>query len=115
MMETITDIPAQLYVDPKRREELELVLEKDGLVQRFHCQLFRKDGSKIWLSTSARAIQQGDALVRDDGTFEDITERKLLEEQLRQAQKMEAVGRLAAEWRTTSTMRSASLSDTARF
>ena len=62
MMETITDIPAQLYVDPKRREELELVLEKDGLVQRFHCQLFRKDGSKIWLSTSARAIQQGDAL-----------------------------------------------------
>jgi two-component system cell cycle sensor histidine kinase/response regulator CckA len=95
MMARITDIPAQLYIDPKRREELNRLLEKDGVAQHFECQLFRKDGSKIWISAGARAILQNGTVVRYDGTFEDISERKLLEDQLRQAQKMEAVGRLA--------------------
>jgi PAS domain S-box-containing protein len=95
MMTRITDIPAQMYVDPKRREALKLLLEKDGVVQHFECQLYRKDGSTIWLSSSVRAIVQNGTVVRYDGTFEDLSERKLLEDQLRQAQKMEAVGRLA--------------------
>src|SRR5262249_10843363 len=51
--------------------------------------------SKMWLWTNARAVREGNQVVRYEGTFEDITDRKLLEDQLRQAQKMEAVGRLA--------------------
>jgi two-component system cell cycle sensor histidine kinase/response regulator CckA len=95
MISAITDISKQVYVDPDRREQMKRLLEQDGVVQHFECQLFRKDGSKIWISTSARAVTQGGKIVRYDGTFEDITERKLLEDQLRQAQKMEAVGQLA--------------------
>jgi hypothetical protein len=46
-------------------------------------------------------------VLRYEGTNEDITKRKLLEEQLMPSQKMEAVGLLAGEWRTISTTPSA--------
>jgi two-component system, cell cycle sensor histidine kinase and response regulator CckA len=62
----------------------------------FTYQVFRKDGTRRDVSVSI-------ALIRDSeqppegfrGIFRDITERRNLEEQLRQAVKMEAVGQLA--------------------
>jgi len=95
MMESVSDIAYQLYVDPGRREEFKRLIEEQGAVRNFECQMYRKNGSKIWLSANARCVMQEGAVVRYDGTFEDVTERKSLEDQLRQAQKMEAVGRLA--------------------
>jgi PAS domain S-box-containing protein len=58
--------------------------------------LLRRDGGTIWVSANASPVQNA------AGTplyflvyIRDVTERKTLEEQLRQAQKMEAVGQLA--------------------
>ncbi|MBZ5553239.1 MAG: response regulator [Acidobacteriia bacterium] len=54
------------------------------------------DGSSFWLRTSKIPLRDRDGQVIGVlGTCEDITEQKRLEDQLRQAQKMEAVGRLA--------------------
>jgi signal transduction histidine kinase len=65
-------------------------------VKNYECEVYRKDGSKIWIAASARAVHVDGALVRYEGMSEDITERKLLREQLLQAQKLESVGQLAA-------------------
>jgi len=83
---SITDIQRQLYVDPNRREEFKRLLEEQGMVQHFEVEVYRKDGSKMWLSANARVVRECDTIVRYEGTFEDITGRKLLEDQLRQAQ-----------------------------
>jgi len=95
LVESITDIGQQVYVNAKDREEFRRLLEQFGEVQNFECQIYRKDGSKMWISANARAIREQGSVVRFEGMNEDITRRKLLEEQLLQSQKMEAVGLLA--------------------
>jgi two-component system, cell cycle sensor histidine kinase and response regulator CckA len=95
MMNSIHNIPGNFYVDSKRREDFTTLLEQHGAVQNFECQIYRKDGKKMWISSNVRAVYQDGKIVRYEGTTADITERKLLQEQLGQSQKMEAVGRLA--------------------
>jgi PAS domain S-box-containing protein len=95
LLACVNDIRGQVYVDPKRREEFSRALEQQGIVRNFECQVYRKDGRKIWISASARSVFEDGAVVRYEGMNEDITQRKLLEEQLTQSQKMEAVGLLA--------------------
>jgi PAS domain S-box-containing protein len=59
-------------------------------------QLRRKDGTSLWVLVSSSPFFDGDGGYAGAlAMVTDITERKQLEEQFRQAQKMEAVGRLA--------------------
>ena len=55
----------------------------------------RKDGSAMLVHLSARRVEHEDGSFGFEGIAEDITERRALEEQLRRAQRMEAIGRLA--------------------
>jgi PAS domain S-box-containing protein len=56
----------------------------------------RKDGTVLWTHFTAFAIPAADGRARlTIGIVEDITEKRALQEQLRQAEKMEAIGRLA--------------------
>ena len=55
------------------------------------------DGQVRWLSGAGRVLLgEGGAPVRGVGISQDVTERRTLEDQYQQAQKMEAVGQLAA-------------------
>jgi PAS domain S-box-containing protein len=55
----------------------------------------RKDGKIIWVSDTAVVVRGSDSHPVMEGLIVDITDRKMLENQLLQARKMEAVGRLA--------------------
>jgi PAS domain S-box-containing protein len=95
MVASITSIPEQTYVEPDKYERLRFFVEELGVVRNVEQERCRKDGSKIWVSMHVRVVREDGAVAYFEGMCEDITERKLLENQLRQAQKMEAVGRLA--------------------
>ena len=96
MVACATDIYHQCYVNPKRREEFVFLMHTVGAVRNFDGEALCKDGSKIWIAMSVRAIRQNGVVVRFEGMCEDITERNQLREQLVQAQKLESVGQLAA-------------------
>src|SRR5215472_13635187 len=56
----------------------------------------KKNGSQILVRLGGRPVRDKNGMIASiDLIAEDVTERRKLEEQLRQAQKMEAVGRLA--------------------
>jgi PAS domain S-box-containing protein len=86
----------EIFVDSARVESLRAALEREGMVRSFECQMQRKDGSRIWISTSVQASRRQGTVARFDGMNEDITEHKMLHQQLLQAQKLESIGQLAA-------------------
>ena len=54
-----------------------------------------KDGTEVWVGQNVQLMISEDRIVGVQAIARDITERLALEERLRQAQKMEAIGRLA--------------------
>jgi len=83
LITSLTDISRQLYVDPDCRARFVQRMAAQGAVLGFEAQVYRKNGSIIWISESARAIHNatGD-IVGYEGTVEDITERKQGEAQI---------------------------------
>jgi PAS fold len=84
MIETITDIREQLYVDPEKRTEFKQLLEHRGMVKSFEYRCYCKDGSIIWTQIDARAVKgKNGNLLYYEGIVQDITERKRREDNLR--------------------------------
>jgi signal transduction histidine kinase/CheY-like chemotaxis protein len=85
-----------LHAASERVGDFRARLADEGVVLGFEYEAARRDGAAIWLSEHARAARDaGGGITGIEGMVEDITGRKQLEAQLRQSQKMEAVGRLA--------------------
>ncbi len=87
---------SQLYMNPRDRQVFLQELREQRNIERRETEGRRKDGKPIYLFENSFGIfnDQGE-LVEIKGYLFDNTSHKKLEEQFRQSQKMEAVGRLA--------------------
>jgi PAS domain S-box-containing protein len=83
-----------LYPEPELRKAFLGRLLAEGAIASHESEGRRKDGTSVWMLENAALVRElGSDHV--EGTIVDITERKTLERQLAQAQRMEAVGQLA--------------------
>ncbi|HUQ49219.1 MAG TPA: cache domain-containing protein [Terriglobales bacterium] len=90
------DLEHDLYVDASARHRLLSNYHQNQIVTSEELRWKKKDGSIITVRISGRTVpnERGPGYCFEM-IAEDITERRALEQQLRQSQKMEAVGRLA--------------------
>jgi two-component system, cell cycle sensor histidine kinase and response regulator CckA len=91
------DMAKDVYADPEERRRL---VEQDTYTHQVYEELEatwkKKDGTRIRVQLSVRAQRDGSGRVEFYEAFvRDITNQRQLEAQLAQAQKMEAIGRLA--------------------
>jgi PAS domain S-box-containing protein len=75
--------------------QVESCLQNIGQLARWELRKVRRDGSVFWVKELARAVRQADGRLVVLVACEDITSKVNLEAQLRQVQKMEALGQLA--------------------
>src|SRR6266581_4565502 len=87
LMSSLTDISRRLYVQEGRRAEFIRVMQEHDTITGFESQVYRKDGSVIWISENCRAVRDTDGhLLYYEGTVEDITQRRQTEENLRNSE-----------------------------
>ena len=80
------DIAKDLYVRPEERQKFKEMIERDGRVIDYEVEFKRKDGSTVpvLLTGHVRYDQQGN-VIGYEGLNLDITQRKLMERQLKEA------------------------------
>jgi two-component system, cell cycle sensor histidine kinase and response regulator CckA len=86
---------AALYADTQQWFELADYLRCAAPFNGLIAEWKRKDGTATVVRVSGRTVSNGNKEKTFELFAEDVTERRALEQQLRQSQKMEAVGRLA--------------------
>jgi len=90
------DLARDLYVDPDERAALVARYHDTRRVDSVEVKWKRKNGTPITVRLSGGAVINARGETEGfEMIAEDVTERRAFEEQLRQSQKMEAIGRLA--------------------
>jgi PAS domain S-box-containing protein len=84
MVQSITDIETQIYVDPADRTKIHEILRKEGRVSNFECDMKHKDGTVLPVLFNGHPVFGEDGEIRFiEGFITDITERKWAEENYR--------------------------------
>ncbi len=88
------NISRDIFKNAEDRRKYTECLQKIGFIKDYELQLKKKDGSEIIVLETTNAVYD-DNIAIYRGIMNDITERKNMERQLAQAQKMESIGILA--------------------
>ena len=92
----LLDPEKDVFEQPEEHARLIEEFRHTGRLDGIEVKWKRKDGRCITVRISGRAVSSADEPADVlEAIAEDVTERRVLEDQFRQAQKMEAVGRLA--------------------
>ncbi len=83
LINSVTDLATQSYVNPEDREIFKRILLREGVVEKFETRLRKKSGEIIWVSINAHIVKDTQGNISYyEGTIEDITDRKQAEEAL---------------------------------
>ena len=89
-------LATDVYADPTERARILARFEQSGdALDGVEVTWKRRNGQSILVRLAGRAVRRADGSIECFETIaEDVTERRALEEQLRQSQKLEAIGQL---------------------
>jgi diguanylate cyclase (GGDEF)-like protein/PAS domain S-box-containing protein len=77
---------SRLYVDPEDRLAWRTLMQYEGEVPNFEAQIRRLDGGTIWVRSNAHAVRDAAGeVVAYEGTVEDVTDRRRLEDALKES------------------------------
>jgi PAS domain S-box-containing protein len=86
----------RLETEPEAWDRLRTTIEEKGFVKDYQLTLNRKDGEQATVLMTANVVREAKGSIKTyRGIIRDISQQKQLEQQLVQAQKMEAIGTLA--------------------
>lgn len=88
LLQSVSDIGKQLYVDENDRVQLSGLLALKGHAENYELQVRKKNGEPIWVSLNIRiAIDEKTGFRYFEGMLEDISERRRAEEEILQLNK----------------------------
>ena len=91
-----TDIARNLQMNPSNWETYRKMIEQQGFVKEYELALKRKNGRQVIVILTANAVRDDKGtIVAYQGIMRDVTERRQLEQQLFQAQKIASLGIMA--------------------
>jgi PAS domain S-box-containing protein len=89
-------VPARKHWwNPDERDRMLATLRESRVLRNYEVHMRRKDGASLWLLCNITLHQGDDGQELLENIVVDVTERKLLQEQLWHAQKLDALGGLA--------------------
>ncbi len=96
LVQYYSDTGRQLYAHPMVRQQLLAELVENGFVTNMPLEMQHRDGHSLTIAMTARLVHDEERdLTYIEALLSDITRQQQMETELRQAQKMEAIGTLA--------------------